>query len=282
MSHSAEINRANPTCFLFLIDQSGSMAEPAAGGDVATRRTKAQFVADSLNTLLQNLVLRCAKEEGIRGYFEVGILGYGNGVQSALGGTFSGRTLVSISELGIAPTRLEERTKKVEDGAGGLIDQKIKKPIWIEPVANGGTPMCQALTEAISTMSAWVASHPNSFPPSVIHITDGESTDGDPLPLMKSLCELATLDGNCVLYNFHISGNAAAREVVYPDDSSSLPDEYSKVLFEGASPLVPQVRAQAQRDGIPVSEASRGFIMNAQPVTIIQALDIGTKPSNLR
>ena len=27
MSYEAEISRANPTCFLFLVDQSGSMAE---------------------------------------------------------------------------------------------------------------------------------------------------------------------------------------------------------------------------------------------------------------
>ena len=28
MAYSAEISRTNPSCFLFLIDQSGSMQEP--------------------------------------------------------------------------------------------------------------------------------------------------------------------------------------------------------------------------------------------------------------
>ena len=32
MPYTAEISRANPTCFLFLIDQSGSMADPFGGG----------------------------------------------------------------------------------------------------------------------------------------------------------------------------------------------------------------------------------------------------------
>ncbi len=32
MSYSAEISRNNPTCFLFLIDQSGSMNDPWSGG----------------------------------------------------------------------------------------------------------------------------------------------------------------------------------------------------------------------------------------------------------
>ena len=31
MPYSADINRANPGCFLFLIDQSGSMADALAG-----------------------------------------------------------------------------------------------------------------------------------------------------------------------------------------------------------------------------------------------------------
>ena len=37
MAYSAEISRVNPTCFLFLIDQSGSMAE-CWGGERARPR----------------------------------------------------------------------------------------------------------------------------------------------------------------------------------------------------------------------------------------------------
>ena len=53
MTYSAEISRVNPTCFLFLIDQSGSMAE-SWGGE--SGKTKAQGVADAINRLLQTLV----------------------------------------------------------------------------------------------------------------------------------------------------------------------------------------------------------------------------------
>jgi len=44
MSYQAEISRDNPTCFLFIIDQSGSMDEKTESG-----RSEAQFVADVLN-----------------------------------------------------------------------------------------------------------------------------------------------------------------------------------------------------------------------------------------
>ena len=39
MPYSMEINRNNPTCFLFVIDQSGSMDEEMDGGAI-----KSQFV----------------------------------------------------------------------------------------------------------------------------------------------------------------------------------------------------------------------------------------------
>src|SRR5438445_87768 len=57
MPYSADISRTNPTCFLFLIDQSSSMAKPFGG----STRQKAEGVADAINRLLQALVFRCTK-----------------------------------------------------------------------------------------------------------------------------------------------------------------------------------------------------------------------------
>src|SRR5579871_6226913 len=82
MPYTAEISRTNPSCFLFLIDQSGSMEDPipaspdADGPAPAAGRTKAEGVADAINRLLQNLVIKCAKSEGVRDYYHVGVLGY--------------------------------------------------------------------------------------------------------------------------------------------------------------------------------------------------------------
>lgn len=64
MPYSAEISRANPSCFVFVIDQSGSMGD-AFGGASSSGRSKAQELSDVLNRLLQNLVTRCAKGEEV-------------------------------------------------------------------------------------------------------------------------------------------------------------------------------------------------------------------------
>src|SRR5580698_6605260 len=143
MPYVAEISRSNPSCFLFLIDQSGSMREPF--GASASTKNKANGLADAINRLLQNLVIKCAKSEGIRDYYYVGVIGYGgSAVAPAFSGALSGKELVSISEIGNSPARVEQRVKKVEDGMGGLVEQSVKFPIWFDAVADGGTPMCEA------------------------------------------------------------------------------------------------------------------------------------------
>lgn len=278
MPYTAEISRANPGCFLFLIDQSGSMSDPFGG---AVGKKKAEGVADAINRLLQNLVIKCTKSEGVRDYFDVGVIGYGSKVGPAFSGSLSARTLVRISEIASSPARIEERTRKVEDGAGGLVEQKVKFPVWFDPIASGGTPMCQAFKLAHQLLQEWVSQHPNSYPPIVINITDGEATDGDPLPYARAISELSTSDGNVVVFNCHISSHSAS-PIIFPDSEAGLPDEYAKLLFQMSSILPESIRKTAEAEGYIVNERSRGFAFNADLVELIRFLDIGTRPSNLR
>jgi hypothetical protein len=230
---------------------------------------------------LQNLVIKCAKSEGVRDYYDVGVIGYGSNVGPALGGPLAGRDLVPISEIADHPARVEERTKKVDDGAGGLVDQTVKFPVWFDAVARGGTPMCQALTQARDVLAGWLAQHPASFPPIVINITDGESTDGVPTAAAQSLRSLSTEDGESLLFNVHLSSQRAS-PIEFPNRATELPDQYAKLLFEFSSLLPEYMRSVAQGEGYNVSEGARGFVFNADMVSVIRFLDIGTRPSNLR
>jgi hypothetical protein len=255
------------------------MSDPFGGGEGGKR--KADGVADAINRLLQNLVIKCAKSEGVRDYYEVGVLGYGASVGPAFGGSLAGRDLVPISEVADQPARVEERTRKVEDGTGGLVDQTVKFPMWFDPVASGGTPMGQALTRVHQLLQGWVAQRPNSYLPIVINITDGEATDGDPSAAAQAIRNLATQDGNVLLFNCHISSRAAA-PTVFPDSDAGLPDEYARLLLGMSSVLPAGLREAAQSEGLKVSDQSRGFAFNADLVELIRFLDIGTRPSNLR
>jgi hypothetical protein len=279
MAYAAEISRQNPSCFIFVVDQSGSMNDTfgAEGG-----RRKSEGVADAINRLLQNLVIKCARDQGVQDYFHVGVIGYGHVTGAGFSGQLSGKDLVPISEVANFPARVEERSKKMDDGAGGLVEQTVKFPIWFDAVANGGTPMCDALGRARSTLQGWLASHPDCFPPIVIHLTDGESTDGDPAAALAAITALESRDGQALLFNIHLSSNPNASSVSFPDSPSGLPDQYSTTLFQGASVLTPFMRSVAKEHGFNLSEGARGFVLNADLTLVVQALDIGTRPSNLR
>jgi hypothetical protein len=253
------------------------MVEAIAGG----QRRKCDFLADAVNRILENLAVRCAKGEEIRDYFDVIAIGYGASVSSALGGSLTGRDLVTISELANTPARVETRGKKVDDGAGGLVEQQVRFPVWVDPAASGGTPMCAAFTQALAIIERWAGEHRTSFPPVVIHFTDGESTDGDPSELGHRLMSVSTSDGPALLFNGHISQRGGS-PVVFPSSTELLPDQFGRMLFGMSSVLPPGMGREAKNLGYAVSEASRGFVYNANAEHIVGLLEIGTRPANLK
>jgi hypothetical protein len=273
MPYSAEITRTNPTCFVFLVDQSASMLEPFGG---QSDKAKADGVADAINRLIQNLILKCAKSDGIRDYFYVGVIGYGGRVVSALGGSLAGQTLVPISAIANNPLRVEQRTRKVDDGAGGILEQKFKFPVWFESKATGRTPMCEAMKLAKQYLDVFLARFAGCYPPLVVNITDGMATDGDPLPIGQSVRQLASSDGNVLLFNAHISA-LQALPIEFPAADSNLPDNFAKLLFRLSSPLPPKLFESARADKFPVQPGARGFVFNADLVSVVRFLDIGTR-----
>ena len=277
MSYSAEISRTSPTAFLFLVDQSGSMQDVMENG-----KSKAQFVANVLNRTLATLITRCTKAEGTRNYFEVGVLGYSNSTaDNGLSGPLASTILHPISQIEAHPLRVEDRTKRIDDGAGGLVSQTIKFPVWFEPKASGGTPMCRAITAAAEQLAAWCDAHPDSYPPTVLHVTDGESTDGDPEGLALQLQLIGTKDGNVLLFNLHVS-STGGDPIKFPSSEDNLANSFAKLLFRMSSPLPPHLQAAAQEKGIGATSESRGFMFNAETAEIVDFFDIGTRAAQLR
>ncbi|WP_240219798.1 vWA domain-containing protein [Rheinheimera hassiensis] len=277
MAYEAQISRHNPTAFLFIVDQSGSMSDKMSSG-----RSKAEFVADALNRTLMNLVTRCTKSEGVRNYFEVGVLGYGgNGVVNGFSGILGSTILNPVSALEQNPARIEERKRKIDDGAGGIIETTVKFPVWFTPIASGGTPMKDALATAAEVLVAWCDSHPDCYPPTVLHVTDGESTDGDPEEIASHLRQIRTNDGEVLVLNIHVS--ALGHDVIrFPSSEHGLPDSYAKLLFRMSSLLPAHLLGFAQEKGHSVSPESHGFMFNAEAAEIVDFFDIGTRASQLR
>lgn len=278
MAYQAPIQRSSPTAFLFILDQSGSMGDRMA----ASEKTKAQFVADVLNRTLMDLVTKCTKADGVRDYFEIGVIGYGvNSAQNGLQGPLSAQILNPISVIEANPLRIENRKRKVDDGAGGIIEQTVKFPVWYEPTSNGGTPMCEAIKRAGEELAAWCDAHPDCYPPTVLHVTDGESTDGDPEQLADSLRQFSTNDGNVLMLNLHVSATAG-NQIVFPSSETGLPDKYAQLLFRMSSQLPAHLLGAVQEIGHKVTAEARGYVFNAEAAGIVDFFDIGTRASQLR
>src|SRR5690606_21462577 len=190
----------------------------------------------TVNRLLQNLVLRCAKEDGVRDYFHVGLVGYGERVEPLIrrvdeDGTPTAATdLVPISALAERPLRLEERVRQRPDGEA----RRVRVPVWFDPEARNGTPMCQALDFATQVVRRWIDAHPRTFPPIVLNVTDGEATDGDPLRFARELTAYGTEDGEVLLFNVHLSSSTEPA-VELPDTVEGLPDAHARALFQMSS-----------------------------------------------
>jgi hypothetical protein len=277
MPYVAEISRQHPTCFLFVIDQSASMDECMEGG-----RPKADFVADVLNKTLYQLVIRCTRHDGVRDYFHVGVLGYSDkSAYPAFGGSLGARVLHPISVIEEHPLRIEDRIKKVDDGAGGIVEQEVKFPVWFEPRHSGGTPMCEAVYRTAEVLVEWCNIHTQSYPPTIIHVTDGQSTDGDPEPHANEMKQLRTDDGQCLFFNLHIDTRPDAA-IIFPSSQDVLPDQYSALLFRMSSTFPPHLVTAAKDRGYSVSSASRFFGYKAGHEGIVDFFDIGTRASQMR
>lgn len=273
MAFSAEISRTNPTCLLFLVDQSSSMDGPFGG---QPGKKKSEGVSDAINRLLQNLVLKCAKADGVRDYFHVGVIGYGTEVGPRLAGTTPDQPLAPISQVANNPLRLEQRNRMMDDGAGGLVEQAFRFPVWFEPTAGGKTSMNGAVTLARSVVADFIATYPDCFPPLVINLTDGKPTDANPLDAAVELKGLKSTDGNVLMFNAHLSSSPAP-PVCFPGEETGLPDKYARLLFRMSSILPPKLMAAARDEGYTITGPARGFVFNADLVAVVRFLDIGTR-----
>ena len=266
MAYDAEISRRKPSLFVFLIDQSRSMSRKIAGG----KRSKSQEAAYAINKQLNEIISRCTKSDGVRPYFNVGVIGYGS--RSGLALSLINESPIPINELEEYILRMEKETQTIE---GEEIETEF--PIWFEPVAAFDTPMTKALTLAGEWIVDWIGKYPDSFPPIIINISDGGATDGDPLEPAKDILDLGTSNGKTLIWNCHIS-ETEGNTIKFPKDEQDVKDDKNaKIMFHMSSPLPETFIAIAREEFNDIPENARGYVYNGDLDDLIKLLDIGTR-----
>jgi len=234
--------------------------------------SKADFLAETVNGLLNQLISECRREGEYRNYIDLCVIGYGgddeNTAKYAWLGKLEGKSIATVQELKDNP-----------------VERQGTKGVWIQAKADSLTPMKQAIELAHDTLVQWLSTHVGKdiFPPVVINLTDGVATDAKSDELIEAarkLKALRTLDGNVLFYNIHLSEDEEA-SVLFPCQEDELPDDsYARTLFAMSSDLptiynVPIARITG-RDANPAFTA---MALNANPVQVVQLLNIGTSVS---
>ncbi len=284
MTHTSQITRQHPTAFVFLIDQSGSMEEKVRfGGEIMS---KADAVAMVCNMLLEELQNRSSREEGLRDYFDVCALGYsGAGVVPLLdpSGDF-----ISISRLAALDPPRRLITKRRDNTGGFARISTTEQRYWIEPRAEGGTPMFQAFVVAYGLVSRWCKNPANkaSYPITVFNITDGEGTDASSdklLDITSRIQELRTDDGRVLVINIHISSHEGTDPVIFPSSIRELPEnKHARLLYDMSSevPLCYNNSICEIKDAVP-GTMFRGMSFNTSITDLITLMNIGSMSANL-
>ena len=155
--YDAPVTSANPTLVIILIDQSASMSETMAEteqGEVYSVARIAKIISD---TFLYEVFRRCIRGNMILPYIDLAVIGYGDGIHSAL-------PKISLEQFPFSVTKLEETyiAKNDIDPDDNYV-VPLPKLEWIEERADGYNPMLTAFTKAREIIKKWLPDHQESL-----------------------------------------------------------------------------------------------------------------------
>ena len=256
------IGTSNPGCIIILVDQSWSMNEDWQTG------TKAEQASIIVNRAIYNLALKCQLGTEIRQRCYVCVISYGERVDCVVEDM--------IADVYASPIERRKVKKSIPDGAGGIVDVETELPIWLPPRSSGGTPMHEAFERAAGIIERWISDWPDSFPPVVINVTDGEPTHSDLTgDAARTIMDFKTTDGNALVYNIHIADDGF--EMVFPNNNAQFADNPPACfLFSISSALPEPLFPRAMEHNFTPQPNARCFGYNASEVLTTRIIEFGS------
>jgi len=265
---------ATPGYIVIMLDQSSSMDQPYTLG-----YTRAEYAAFSINNVIEALIMKC--DSGRKNKCAVAVYGYGNSQNQSVRLLKAGNIAEWAAEN--PNPRSYRQEKKSSDGIPYMEENIVRE--WIKPYASGETPTKEAFDKIYRDTRDWIDKNPNSFPPVVIHITDGDpneywkdKTFENTTKSAKKLQSLTTQDGELILMNVFISVDNNKKFVLPASDYEFDFNPRAKFLFDISSVLPkPMIeRASIALQDTLLQEGSRGFIFNASANDLTKLLIFGS------
>lgn len=262
---------ANPGLLIILVDQSGSMLERMPG----VNQSRTEYASMAVNRVIYSIINKSFSGTTPKNRAFISVLGYNHEV----------REIASdyIQELAAKPLRIQKVTKKIPDGAGGLIDIEEEMPIWVEPIDRQGTTNMKGAFElARQIIEKWISAKPDSPAPVIINISDGvpywsnknvDECMDETAEVVKKVSQLSTSDGNVLIFNACIGDGV---KTVFPAAESEVYDEEGKFLFRISSVIPEGYEEAALKQELPLKDGAKGCISGADAVDLIKLIDFGS------
>ncbi len=261
---------ATPGFLIILIDQSGSMLSPYSGNESRT-----VFASKVINRVINEII----QKNFTKNLCFISVIGYNHNVKELCSGY--------LTDLYNNPLRIETIKKKISDGAGGLVEQEIKMPIWIEPITqDGATNMKGAFLMAKQLVEKWMQDKPQNPAPVIINISDGipyyEGKDPhicmqETIQVAKDIMNLSCEDGNVLIFNAHIDNNGN-QTVKCPSEKDEVKEagEGAEFLFEITSVIPEGYKDAASKNDLTIKDGAHGCIFAANEIDLINLINFGS------
>ena len=268
-NNKQQFSSAHPGLIAYVIDQSGSMSEPYPEGG-----TKAKFTQLAVSSAINETINANFDGETPKDRANISLIGFGKSVQEI-------RT-DKLSEFANNPYRIESGTKKVSDGNGGLVEVAVQNPVYFEPVADGLTPLAEALGVVKQVFIRIKEKYPESPDSVAILVTDGmprsEGVD-DAVEEANAIAlaeEIKAMGG--LIFGCHIGNGRNKCE--FPVTEDELPDDQAKFIYKVCSIVPESYKEAARKLELNVSENSRAMVTNADPTTFVKFINFGSSGTN--
>lgn len=278
--YTQEITRCHHAAIVIAIDQSCSMADRLYINGIEL--SKAEMVSLVAGRLIDELLLRSRRDDGYRNYYDIAVIGYrGEEVYPLLSKSIGFIPVVSLADRDVAKRTFPMRYN-MPKGEQSLFFEDIS--IWVEPRAEGATPMLKMLTTVYKLVHKWCSEPQNrdSFPPIVCNITDDEASDGTAEQLIEAaelIRNIGTEDGNTLFVNVHLSPNGATQSAIFPRPNEMVAESrHAQTLAKMSSTLPDSFEwyaAKCRKDYAAPPFLAMSY--NASISELIAMLNIGTR-----
>ena len=194
-----------PALIIYLLDVSASMSMELG------ERKRIDAVTDALQAALRQMVFRCTKGSLLSPRYRIAMFAYSDHVYDLLDGIQLIEPVVRLGVPELSPMRTTETAK--------------------------------AFAQAEKLLQTELPNLQDCPAPLICHMTDGENTGEDPMPVVQRIMQMSVPDGHVLVENIFISDKILPKSVADPHKWSGilpntrLTDDFARKLRAMSSPV---------------------------------------------